>query len=181
MLRFITPLLLIAIAVGGFLKFTDPVFEEIKTLQAEKDTLNRALGNAKKLREAQDKLLAEFRNIPAEDLNRLNKLLPDNVDNVRLIIDINNIARPYGMTIRNIQIKTDEGRTEDSVIQDGSDKQGVVTLGFSVSGSYNNFKSFIADLARSLRLVDVTATTFSAAADRDVYDYSVEIKTYWLK
>lgn len=180
MTRFLLPLLIIAIAIGGFLKFTDPVFEQIKTLQAEKDTLNRALSNAKKLREAQDKLLAEFRSIPADDLERLNKLVPDNVDNVRLIIDINNIAKPYGMAIRNIQIKTEEGKAENTVIEGGAEKQGAVRLGFSVTGSYNNFKSFVADLAKSLRLVDVTASGFSSG-DKEVYDYNVEIQTYWLK
>ena len=180
MLRFLGPLIIILVAVGGFLRFTQPLFADIRLIEAEKQTLNQALDNAKKLREAQDRLLAEFRAIPEDDLNRLNKLLPDNVDNVRLIIDINNIAKPYGMNIRNIQIKTEEGKTEESVITAGSDKHGSVTFGFSVTGSYENFKAFLNDLAQSLRLIDLTASGFSSA-EKDVYDYTVEIQTYWLK
>ena len=85
------------------------------------------------------------------------------------------------MTIRNLRIKADEEKGEASVIEGGERmNKGAVTLGFSVSGSYENLQAFLADLAKSLRLVDVTSVTFSSN-DRNVYDYNIELQTYWLK
>lgn len=185
MTRLLLPLLFVAVAIGGFFKFTQPVLREIDVLKMEKAKLNQALDNAKQLRQVQDSLLAASRNIAPEDLDRLNKFLPDSIDNVRLIIDINNIARRSGMSIKGIKIKTAEGKEESSVIDsaEASDTGGTqsVTLGFSVTGPYTNFQTFLSDLARSLRLTDVEATGFSSSLKEDVYTYNVEIKTYWLK
>jgi Tfp pilus assembly protein PilO len=186
MIRFFLPLLLIAAAVGGYLKFTTPVLSQIDELRLEREKLNVALDNAKKLRQAQDALLASYREIPESDLARLAKFLPDNVDNVRLIIDINNIAKQSGMSIKDLRIKTAEGQSESSVIDRqtsaGVLERGEVGLGFSVTGPYLNFQSFLRDLSRSLRLVDIEVAGFQATTElSDVYTYSVDIKTYWLK
>lgn len=191
MIRLILPLILAFAAIGGFLKFTQPTLGEIDGLRAEKAELNQALDNAKQLRETQDALLATFRNIDPADLDKLNKFLPDSIDNVRLIIDINGIARRSGMSIKDIKIKTEEGQEESSVIDANHAAAGgtqVVTLGFSVTGSYAHFQSFLSDLARSLRLTDVQAAGFKSGTIKDetgqpldIYTYSVEIGTYWLK
>jgi Tfp pilus assembly protein PilO len=181
--------MLLAVAVGGFFKFTEPVLGEIDELKAERAKLNEALDNARELRKVQDSLLAAYREIAPSDLERLNKFLPDNIDNVRLIIDVNNIARQSGMTIKNIKIKTAAGEEESSVIEKTTGNElepESLTLGFSVSGPYGNFQKFLSDLARSLRLVDVEAVGFSSseggeAGASDLYTYNVEIKTYWLK
>ena len=181
MIRLIIPLLIIIAAIGLFFKFTDPIFAEIDTLRARQTTLNDGLDNAKKLREVEAGLLQKYNAMPPADLAALNKLLPDNVDNVRLIIDINNIAKPYGMTLKNLKIKTDEADAGDAVTRDKNHAtQAAVDLSFSVSGDYTSFQSFLNDLAHSLRLVDVTAANFSAS-DLGRNDYSVTIRTYWLK
>ncbi len=184
-MRFLLPLVFIVVAVGAYFKFTTPVLNQIDQLRAERNSLNTALANAKKLRAVQESLLASYREIPPADLARLDKFLPDNVDNVRLIIDINNIARKSGMTIRNIRINTDEGKDEASVIDqtaggNGPDL-GTVGLGFSVAGSYANFQAFLRNLSASLRLIDLDTTSLSAGASGDSYTYGVTIKTYWLK
>lgn len=191
MIRLILPLLLIGAAVGGFFKLTQPMLAEIDMLKVEKAKLNQALDNAKELRQVQDSLLATFRNIDPNDLEKLNKFLPDSIDNVRLIIDVDNIANRSGMSIKGIKIKTAEGKAENTVIDAADSGVGgtqAMTLGFSVTGPYTNFQSFLSDLARSLRLADVEATGFSSGQGQnaegkpvDLYTYNVEIKTYWLK
>src|SRR3989344_3773233 len=181
MTRLIAPLLMIIVAVAVFFRFTDPIFAGIKTLQDRQITLNEGLNNAKKLRGVMAGLLDQRNAMSETDLNNLNKLLPDNVDNVRLIIDINNIAKPYGMSIKGLKIKMPEEKAEDSVTRDKNNaKQAMVVLSFSTSGDYNQFQSFLSDLSQSLRLVDVSVTGFNSN-EKGVYDYHVAIQTYWLK
>lgn len=169
------------IAAGAvFFLLTRPLLADINMLREEKARLEEGLANARKLKEVRDGLIKISNDFPASDLDRLNKMLPDNVDNVKLIIDINNIARASGMSIRNVKIKTEEGQSGREVIADSGQKRGAVTLGFSVSGAYSNFGDFLQRLARSLRLVDVMSVSFGSN-ERNFYDYNVELQTYWLK
>lgn len=180
-MRLIAPLLMVIVAVAVFFQFTDPIFAEIKTIQERQVTLNNGLDNAKKLREVMKELLDQRNAMSETDLEKLNKLLPDNVDNVRLIIDINNIAKPYGMSIKGLKVQMPEEKAEDAVARDRDNiKQAMVTLSFSITGDYNQFQSFLSDLSQSLRLVDVSVTGFNSN-EKGIYDYKVEVETYWLK
>ena len=180
--RLFLPLLIVAVAIGAFFKLTDPLFGEIDILRAEQTTLNAGLDNAKKLRQVEQQLLDEY-NAFAAEMPVINQLLPDNVDNVKLIIEINNIAKRYQMAIRNLQLKkaSEDEKAEDVVARDRENvERAGITLGFSVQGSYLDFQSFLNDLAHNLRLTDVTTTGFAAAEDGK-YNYNVEVQTYWLK
>jgi len=69
----------------------------------------------------------------------LAKLLPDTVDNVRLVLNINNVAENYGVIIRNIAIETEEQQEAvDSQIitTEVNDDIGTITLSFSITSSY---------------------------------------------
>ena len=103
----------------------------------------------------------------------------DAVENVGLIIDINNIAAKYGMSIKNTRIN---GASSDKSNSTGpnSNKYGSITMSFVVSTTYENFLAFLSDLEASLRLVDVTSLSFSSA-QQGRYDYNITLQTYWLK
>lgn len=180
MSRLFLPLVMLVAAIGIFAFLTRPLLAQITELRSEKVRLEIGLDNARKLKEVRDDLIQISRDFATADLERLDKMLPDNVDNVRLIIDINNLARGSGMSIRNIRIKVDEQTGGREVIAESGQKRGAVTLTFSVSGPYSNFADFLGRLARSLRLVDVTGVSF-VSNDRNFYDYNVELQTYWLK
>jgi hypothetical protein len=196
MVKFLSALLLIGIAVFIFYQFTSPVMTDISGLWAQKAKLNDALENAKKLRAVQETLLTTYGNFAPADLDRLAKLVPDNIDNIKLIIDLNNISRQYNMTVRNTKIKLEE-EPKAVVVRRAvgaaaaatpapaannlpANKKATVFVDFSVSGPYASFKSFLDDIVRSLRLVDVASVNF-AANDKGSYDYNLQIKTYWLK
>ncbi|MBI2099814.1 MAG: type 4a pilus biogenesis protein PilO [Candidatus Vogelbacteria bacterium] len=181
MTRFLLPLVIVAAAGVIFFHFTDPVLKQIKELEARKVVLLAGLANADKLDQVKDELLAARNSFSDTDLEKLHRMLPDNVDNVRLIIDLSNIARPHNMNVRNIRIKTEEGKQESDVIEGNEKmKKGSVVLSFTVSGPYLNFQSFMNDVAKSRRLLDVEGFSFSSN-DKEAYDYNVEVRTYWLQ
>ncbi len=111
----------------------------------------------------------------------LSKLLPDNIDNIRLVIDIDEMAKSYGMRIRNF--KTDAGADAKNAgtIGKSAAPYGTLTMSFSTTAPYNIFLGFLPRLERSLRVLDVTAISFSSGDSNQLYDYSVTLKTYWLK
>ncbi|MFA6006809.1 MAG: type 4a pilus biogenesis protein PilO [Candidatus Paceibacterota bacterium] len=179
--RLVIPIALVIAAIALFFALTQPAMGVLQTKQEEKKTIDDALDNAKKIKKIQDNLLAAKQAIPSDKIDNLNKLLPDTIDNVQLIIDVNNIALKYGsnMALRNIKVRTDDGMTGGK-IGPNTKKYGTVFLNFTVTGPYSALKQFLNDLEVSLRLIDITGLTFTAG-EKESYEYNFEIKTYWLK
>ena len=165
------------------------------------------MGNSKALENERDKLTAKYNTISQDNLNKIQKLLPDNIDNIRLILEIEKIASPYGITLKDIKYDASEkksdtaSKTTPSAIvgaspvsaQSGTKGYGIWDLEFSTTSTYDNFMSFTKDLESNLRIVDISSISFSsdsvssvglatsAVSGKDVYKYDFKIKTYWLK
>ena len=190
MQRFILPIVLTAISVGLFLVYTNPTYTEIGDIKTSVSAYDQALYNSKELLRVRDQLTTQYNSISADDRARLSKIMPDNVDNIRLIIDIQRIASQYGMLPRDITFepitKDVTGRTQAVVtdqLPESKKNYGSFDLGFSVSGNYENFLAFLNDLEKSLRVVDVSNVSFSTpdTGFGTAIKYTVKIRTYWLK
>jgi len=172
-------ILLIIVAVGVFFSFINPRYEGIKVLQAESAEFDKALERARELQAVRDDLLSRYNTFSTEELEKLDKILPDNVDNVRLILDLDGIASKYDMVIRNVSLS--ERDTVASEVQAGAEI-GEIELKFNVKSSYGDFKRFIRDLEQSLRVVDISKLFFSPSdEDLGIMDFDITIRTYWLK
>ncbi|HBG68896.1 MAG: hypothetical protein UT98_C0003G0008 [Candidatus Nomurabacteria bacterium GW2011_GWF2_40_31] len=197
MFRFIMPVILIGIAVTTFFMFTNPVYKDISELRAEVASYNEALDNSKALENERDKLTAKYNSIDPDNLAKLQKLLPESIDNIRLILEIEKIALPYGMVLRDVKYNATEKKpaTVGVSIQGGAaalaanKDYGIWNLEFSTEGSYNNFINFTKDLESNLRIVDISSIDFISTDTRvnsstpaiPFYKYTFKIKTYWLK
>ncbi len=170
------PIVIIGVSAGLFFMETSPILDRIAEVEKTRVSLAEAVQSNDQFQALLKEKNVIFNQIDETKKAQLVKFLPDSIDNVRLIIDINKIASDFGMTIRNISIKGGD----QSALGPDSRSYGVATLGFSVSGPYQTFKKFLGALETSLRLIDVTSLSFSAG-DKDQYEYNVEIKAYWLK
>jgi hypothetical protein len=182
MMRLILPLLLTAAAVGLFVVYTNPQYQQVKTLQAQAASYDNALGEAQQLRQSRDQLLAKYNTFSSTDVQRLQDALPDNIDNIRLIIDINNIASRHDLALAGISVgQVSDSATTRSNLAVGSsgDAVGSVSLDFTVTANYTTFLAFLHDLEHSLRIIDVESISFKATTG-DSADYSLTIRTYWL-
>ena len=162
-------------------------------MRATQASYDEALANSKALENERDKLTQKFNSIGSDNLEKLRKLLPENVDNIRLILEIENIAAPYGMTLRDVKYNVapiataDAGEIQGGIINSVSSDYGVWDLEFSTAGTYVNLISFLKDLESNLRIVDVSSIDFSSSGDNlnaatsQTYQYRFKIKTYWLK
>jgi hypothetical protein len=195
MFRFILPVILIGIAIAGFFILTNPLYQDISLKRDQIASYNEALGNSKALESERDKLTQKYNEINPEDLSKLKKLLPDNVDNIRLILEIEKIASPYGMALKDVKYNTTDTAVtptnpQTAQTNTGETKKdyGVWNLEFSTQGTYNNFLNLIKDLENNLRVVDISSIEFSSSLTpglnpslAQAYKYDFKIKTYWLK
>lgn len=176
------PIFAVLLAGALFYFYVDPTYDTIKTLRAEEATLNAALSRALELQTTRDQLISRYNTFAPEDLARLEKLLPDHVDNVRLVLDMDSLASQYGMRVRNVAVEKQETQKNTRTQKVGPDERAYesMLLSFTVNGEYSTFRAFLRDLEQSLRLVDVESVSFSAT-DTGFYDVTVTLRTYWLK
>lgn len=190
--------ILIVFSVGLFFFFVDPQYKKVQELNVQKEENKKVLEIANKLKSKKDDLNTKYNQISQAEKEELEKLLPDTVDNVRLIIDMNNIAEQFGIIIRDVSINSkDTPATEakkvvaqnsnfDGVVEENSikyvdtSKIGVITFSFTVSAKYEVFLEFLKALEHTLRLVDIRSMEVSRGSGV-FYDYRVVLDTYWLK
>src|SRR3989338_6117243 len=184
----------LAIAGAAFILFTQPNYDTAKALEAQIAEYNQALDKAAELQQLKQSLLSRYNAFNTGDLDRLHKLLPDHVDNVRLILDLDSLASHYGLALQNVDVSSSEAvaaksQTAIGAIGAGNQKYDSLTLKFSTTGTYGNFLQFLADLESSLRIVDLASLSIASAGGESVrttggveplYTYTIALRTYWL-
>lgn len=193
MVKFVIPAILIGLALALFFIVANPIYLEIKDLRLLSISYNEALDNSKALEAERDKLTAKYNTFDPDYLAKLEKLMPDSVDNIRLILEIEKLALPYGMVLQDVGYDT----TTEKGITGGGGQPGITTsrlpygiwnLSFSTAGTYGNFVNFLKDLENNLRIVDVSSIDFSSEGVEGLnpslpqaYKYDFNIQTYWLR
>ncbi|MSU56080.1 MAG: hypothetical protein EXS51_02100 [Candidatus Taylorbacteria bacterium] len=183
---------LIIVSLAIFFGYINPTYgamtgnaelgkRSIAELEEEYTRYSDALLKTREIEEVRKGLLTRYNAIPLEDRERLEKLLPDHIDSVRLIIDVNNIASQYGMTLKNISLTnsaTEQTNTSSPALGPQEELTKAVGLRFGIKGTYDNFRAFLHDLEQSLRIVDIKTISFGSVAEE--YEYAVTLSTYKL-
>lgn len=182
-MKFLLPAIFLLVSFGLFFMYIDDAYQNVKFLQEEQSSFNDALQKSKELQAIRDSLLSKYNTFSSVDLDRLEKMLPDNIDNVRLVLEIDSIASKYGMRISAVTIDSGvSGVTSEGAIGPTGEQYETVILSFNITAAYEDFVRFLKDIESSLRIVDITSINFSSENDFDeVYNYKIGIKTYWLK
>lgn len=187
--------LILFVASGAlFFMYTQPQYDQVKASEAQITSYDAALEKATELQQLKQTLLQRYNSFNPNDLDRLQKLLPDHVDNIALMMDMDNLANHYNMVLENVQVNaptSDANQTSVGVIGEGGrQKYDSLTISFSTEGTYQSFITFLKGLESSLRIVDMVSLTLTpvqqgiatmASSSAPVYSYSITIRTYWLK
>lgn len=171
--------MLLLASLGLFFFFVIPQYEAVRIKQEQIKILNDALNNSRKVQAARDTLLSTYNNIGVADIERLKKILPDHVDNVRLILEVDRIASRNNMVLQNVSTREDV-RGDSGALGPDDSLFGKLRLNFSLAGRYESLISFLAEVEQSLRVVDIVALSFTRGLG-DLYEYELEVDTYWLK
>lgn len=176
-----TALILIIIALALFFTFTSSEYDSLKEKRELAAEYRNVIDNVERITQKRDELLLEYNSIPKSEIDRLFKILPDNVDSVRLVLDLDTIASRYGISVDNVRVETkaDDGRSLIVLPEYGVPYEKV-TVSFSFVSNYQGFTQFLADLERSLRIMDIRSATFQVS-DAGLYEHKLVIDTYWLK
>ncbi len=192
MTKYLISLIFLGLGGAGFFLYTKPAYDSIQDDVLQMAQYDAALDKAAKLQARKQELLNKYNSFSQEDLTRLRKLLPDHVDNVALILDLDNLASRYGLGLENVDVSTPASaavsKTAVGSIGAGGQKHDSVTLKFSTYGTYTNFTTFLRDLEASLRVVDLVSLSIAQGSgsatslgNEPLYTFNVALRTYWLK
>ena len=200
MIKFIASALGLVLAGSLFFFYTMPAYDNVQTLQAQIDQYNSALDKAQQLQQLKQTLLARYNAFNPNDIARLQTMLPDGVNNVGLILDLDNLAAHYGLPLQNVDVSggdTASTGTQTATGAIGANTQTYqsLTLKFGTSGPYSSFVQFLSDLQSSLRILDIVSLSVApgtgssaviggqqtSSSPAPSYTYEITLKTYWLK
>lgn len=162
-----------------------PRLDSIQLLKLQQQDLQAAIDNSRRLELKWNELVSRYNAFSQSDLEDAEGVIPSNVDNVKLIIELSELAKQVGVELRNVSL-VDENSSDASV------PYGTLSLGVTLRGTYANFVEYISQVESSLRLMDIRSVAFTpneGEIDRtsgrlivsDVYDYSIVLDTYWLR
>ncbi len=197
MIRIIFPTFLVLLAGVIFFFFVNPIIANpvsinpqtgeiaggIAGLRNEQRILATAIRDAGALKSRINTLETQLQGLRPEQISRLDNFLPDQMDEMQLIVDVNNIARGSNMAISEVNIRTsptsNQRGGQATAQTTGEPQVRPMSMSFAVAGNYGQLKSFLGELARSLRIIDVDSLSFSVGED-GITRYNLSITTYWI-
>lgn len=183
MINVVIPILMILSATGIFFGFVSPGYESLTSLRAEVARYDEALQNAEELAKLRDELLAVYQSFSREDVDRLFAMLPDHVDNVKLGLDLDALARKHNLGFNQLMLSNEGGDLDDASGEDKSIGVGTTVITFSLEGTYVNLQAFLKDLETNLRIIDVVDVAFGGADAvlNGAQTFDISARIYWLK
>ncbi len=191
-MKSLLPIIFILVSIAAFIFAVNPWFNDVKTLKADILVYNTALNNSTDLQRTEDSFITTYNSIKQSDKDRLATFLPNSVNNIQFILEIERIANLHNMPIKDLkfEFKKKEAPSTAIAVENVSETKsyGIFPVEFSTEGNFDSFVLFLKDLESNLRLVDVKSVVFSVpdtkvgdTGNSNVYTYMLKVETYWLK
>ncbi len=184
MIQRILPVILIALSLIIITVYVNPAYNgTIIPLQQDINRSNAALAAAEDFKSKEAQLATERAAIPQESVDKITKFLPDGVDNVQLIVDLNALASRSAVKLSNFNIKQNSlaDASAPTSLLGGQGMRGTDSLDLTVTvdGTYSAFRTFLYGVEHSLRPLDVMEVVVNNSKT-GVYSYDVTFRIYWL-
>lgn len=203
--RNITATILVIVAIGLYFTVTQSIYSDAQAVKGHNDQLAQALDNAQQIIASRETITSQYNSIPQGDRAKLDKMIPNSVDNIRLVIDLNNIALQNHFSLSDVKATVGSSNAaakgasaaagsapapaampaapisvmgpSASIAEPTLDK---VQISFKASATYDQWISFMQALESDLRIMDLTHLTITAN-DSGTYDFQAQLQTYWLR
>ncbi len=179
------PFIIIAVCVATYYMYISPTYTSASVLAIKKSEYNQALKKSKELIEKRDALLVAYNQIPPEDIDRLQRIIPNSINSVDIVTQVNALASPRNLEVRNVSVTGDKPESQNGAIIDPVTNAPYKTTNVTVTliGQYEQFTGFVRDLESSTRLSDITAVTVkpnTKVSEGESFEFTLNFKTYSL-
>lgn len=188
MFKTLTPLFALIIAIGLGFTYVKPTFIEIQSLQNQEKEYVDALNKANQLKQEIDKKKKQMGDFSPVVVDRLTTMVPDSMDRIATVINLDALAASHTLSFSDISIEESVKKQEQTAGRDaaaqtptsgGADQPAFVSheIGFSVTGTYEDFRAYLESLEKSLQFFEITKLDFNAPTG-DLFSFNLSVQTY---
>jgi cell division protein FtsL len=152
-MRYITAVIFASLATILVVAYAYPTYESTTKLKDRVVELKSYVDKAQKAQIKINDLENRYRMFPDGANERMNKMLPETIDDIRLTIDITDLATSYGLSLANPSIK--------KLAVDKNNSLQPYMVSFAIEASYRTFRLFLKDLEYWLQLRDITSLSIT--------------------
>lgn len=195
MSRYILAAFALVLLAALFFTVIQPSFGRLQAAEAELTEYKLTIERADLLRTRIDELTALRNRIIPSDLARLEAILPDRVDSVKLALLLDTVATRHNMLVSSIKIEPERAAEpetmydpstglpmENPTLSSRSTRYLRTAVSFSLEGSYEQLRDFVTDLERNLVLMDISnlaiAGTDTVAEGLSAFEMTVHVYEY---
>ena len=191
MAQTITQILLLIISGIAVFTIIVPTFNTIGETQQETDEYSLAIESAFTTNERLNALLRQADDFSQQERYRLYRLVPATIDPIRTAYDLEVLVEKNNLFLINLNV-LEEFALPDPVITSSpasseefvADSTNVGNIGYRdfelvTAGTYDQFKTLLADIEASAQLFEVQSVTFQST-DSDITQFSLVMRTFGL-
>lgn len=192
MFRIVRPIAAIIIALLVLFFFVRPMYADLNAVQEDVSEYHEVLSDAEEFNQRLNNLYTTQNSFSALERERLDLLVPEKIDEIRALVDLEALANREGLLFRDIDAALEEGEESRASSErrnvnvpvakddfDGRLESRDVT--FTVSGTYRQFRAFIRQIEQSLILMEVVKIDFKSSAETTQWDYNVTVRIFALR
>ncbi len=155
---------------------------EVRDLLKQRSDYQTALANIEEVKQLRDSLESQYNDLSQDNIARLEKVIPQNLNIVKLTADLDALAGKRSMSLRNVRVTEQASDNSVGITAKENKPYKTTTMSFSVLGSYSNFVSFLRDIEKSLQLIDVRAVNMkTGGTSTNIMQFDVTVQTYWIQ
>jgi len=145
----------------------------VASLMASNKQYEKTVAQADTLYLQANELRTQYSAIDDDAKQKINVMVPKNIDAIRLLSEFNIIASGTGISPSAVTY-TDTPQTKTS--------PGAYKIAFTVTTTYEKFKEFMRAYEKSLRLYSLQSVTFSSPDEKTgLITFQVELNTFYLQ
>ncbi len=153
-MRYITAVILASLSAILIVGYAYPTYESVAKLEERVVELQGYVEKATKAQAKIDELDTRYKAFPIGANERMNTMIPEKIDDVRLTMDITDLAAVHGISLANPSIK--------KIADDKTGQIQKYLVSFSVEAPYNTFRRFLNDIEYWLQIRDITNLSLTA-------------------
>ncbi len=180
------PIILLLVAIGAFVGYVQPTYTKaIVPLKAEIKNYNDALKAADDFNTKEAELATKRNALSNESITRLMTYLPDGVDNIQLILDLNALAGATGVRLSDFNVRSSVSAAANQssgqiALEPGTSPIENLQLTVKATATYSAFRQFLYGIEHSLRPLDLVQISVTPSPT-GVYTYELTFRVYWLR
>ena len=185
-MKLFAPVILIAICIGAYFMYIDPMVNQVKALDMKLGEYNRVLQKSKDIKAKREAVQAQYESLSETDTARLSKIIPDKFNQEVFANDINFMVSKYGMKIKDFKVSRSSPQNPEQAIGEvKSDTYVTSSVSFTVSGQYDQFLKLLGDVESSLQLLDVSSLSVRSSTGNKLGDdqmsFTLSMNTYSIR